>query len=149
VDAGQWVPGFGGGRFRIVETTADIGVDGQGPTIEAAQAAAVAGFYHIIAPGARVEERREASVEAQGPDEAVAFGRALQKLVALFDIERFLAASARVETTPGPPAHCTIALRGEVFDPQRHPYGVEVKAVTRHALVFDRAACRVRVVLDI
>ncbi|HEX9710232.1 MAG TPA: archease, partial [Candidatus Thermoplasmatota archaeon] len=121
----------------------------EGPTMGSAAASAVAGFYEVIAPAAPVRDERAAVVEAEAPDEALAFARAVQKLVALFDIERFVAAAAEVALEPGPPARCRISMRGESFDPARHPYGVEVKAVTRHGLVFDRAARRVRLVLDI
>jgi SHS2 domain-containing protein len=117
--------------------------------MEAAQAAAVMGVFHVIAPGATVRPDREARVEAHAPEEGVAFARALQKLVALFDIERFIAAQATVANGWGADHECRITMRGERFDPERHPYGVEVKAVTRHEIVFDRAARRVRVVLDI
>ncbi len=149
MDAGPWMDGFGGGRYRVFETTADLGVEADGPTMEAAQASAVAGFYHVIAPGAEVASACDARVEAEAPEEGVAFARALQKLVALFDIERFIAGEAHVESMAGPPARCTISMRGEPFDPKRHPYGVEVKAVTRHEITFDRAARVVRVILDI
>lgn len=147
--ADEWVHAPGGGRFRMTETTADLGVEAEGPTMEAAQAAAVAGFYHVIAPGADAAGTRGATVEAEAEDEGLAFARAMQKLVALFDIERFIAREAAVTNAVGPPARCTIAMRGEPFDPDRHPYGVEVKAVTRHELVFDRSGRRVRLVFDI
>ncbi len=149
MEGDPWQKGFGGGRFRVVETTADIGVEATGPTMEAAQASAVAGLYHVIAPGAAVRGRRTVVVEATASDEAVAFARAMQKLVPMFDIERFLAAGARVQNEPGPPNRCTITLTGEGYDPEKHPYGVEVKAVTRHGIVFDRSARLVRLILDI
>lgn len=149
MEASEWRPGLGGGRFRIFETAADLGVEADGPTMEAAQASAVAGFYDVIAPQATVRPLREAVVEAEAADEGLAFARAVQKLVALFDVERFVAATASVESAEGTPARCTIRMRGESFDPERHPYGVEVKAVTRHELVFDRNARRVCLVLDI
>jgi SHS2 domain-containing protein len=117
--------------------------------MEAAEASAVAGLYHIITPGAQVRAERAVQVDGTAGEEGVAFARALQRLVALFDIERFIAAQATVENEPGPPARCTIHLWGESYDPARHPYGVEVKAVTHHQLVFARHLRRVAVVLDI
>jgi len=42
-----------------------------------------------------------------------------------------------------------LSLIGETFDPARHPPGVEVKAVTHHELIVDRARRHVEVLFDI
>jgi protein archease len=144
-----WHKGWSGGRFRIKETTADIGVVAEGPTPPAAMASAVAGMYWIISPGPVSDAGQKAEVRGTADELEVAFARALQQLVVAFDTEGLLGASATVEYQREPPAWVYIKVRGESFDLERHPQGVEIKAVTHHELVVDLDACRVEVLFDV
>ena len=148
-ESGPWRKAPGGGRYRTFETMADIGVEAEGPSIEAAEAAAVAGMYYIITPEARVNPSLKRQVSGTSTDGALAFARALQQLLVEFDKDGFVAASARVEHAGEGSPRCTIHLEGDAFDPARDPPGVEIKAVTHHELVRDVAAKRVRVIFDV
>lgn len=146
---GEWIDGWQGGRFKIKETTGDIGVIATGPSTEAAEASAVAGMYWIISPSAKRRRQRHLSVDGQADEAAVALARALQRLLIAFDTDGFIAATARVMHVPGRPSRCRIEVEGETYDAARHPAGVEIKAVTHHDLVLDAAASRVEVLFDI
>ena len=148
-EAGPWRAAPGGGRYRTFETMADIGVEAEGPSIEAAEAAAVAGMYYIITPEARVKPKLNREVHGESTDPALAFARALQQLLVEFDNDGFVGAQAQVEHAERGTPICTIQLKGEAFDPARDPPGVEIKAVTHHELVRDVAAKRVRVIFDV
>jgi SHS2 domain-containing protein len=141
--------GWAGGHFTIKETMADVGVIATGPTADAALASAVAGMYWIMSPQARVRPAREVVIEEEGIDPPLAFARALQRLLVHFDADGFLAGEGTVEMDWGAPARCRIRVKGEAFDPSRHPAGVEVKAVTHHELLLDRTGRRVEVLFDI
>jgi SHS2 domain-containing protein len=148
-EAGPWRAAPGGGRYRTFETMADIGVEAEGLSIEAAEAAAVAGMYYIITPDARIKPKLKRLARGESKDPALAFARALQQLLVEFDHDGFVAARARVMHSQKGPPTCTIELEGDAFDPARDPPGVEIKAVTHHELVRDVAAKRVRVIFDV
>ncbi len=146
---GPWHAGWSGGRFKALETTGDVGVVAEGPSLPAAFASAAAGLYWIITPGPVVDAGARASVVGRGDDLAVALAKALQQLVVEFDTLGFIGASCLASSYLGERAEVRLELRGEAFDRARHRQGVEVKAVTHHELKVDRAARRVEVLLDI
>lgn len=144
-----WQPGWSGGRFRIKETTADIGVEADGPSLAAAISSAVAGMYWVISPCAAGNKGLRAFAVGEGEDTPVAFARALQKLLIEFDTQGLLGGSCMASVYRGERARVTLEAVGEPFEVARHPQGVEVKAVTHHDLVVDRASRRVAVLFDI
>jgi SHS2 domain-containing protein len=146
---GPWQAGFSGGRFSVLETTGDVGVVAEGPSLPAAMASAAAGLYWIITPAAAGDAGERASVKGEGDDLGVALAKALQQLVVLFDTHGFVGASCLASCHRGERAEVRLELRGERFDRAHHPQGVEVKAVTHHELKVDRAARRVEVLFDI
>ncbi len=144
-----WRPGWSGGRFKLLETTADIGVIAEGLSLPAAVASAAAGLYYIMSPGPVAGGKRTLWVSEEAGDVALAFARALQRLLIAFDTDGFIAGGALASVYRGERAKVTLELTGETFDPARHEQGVEVKAVTHHGLVVDPAAHRVEVLLDV
>lgn len=144
-----WHPGWSGGRFATLETMADIGVIAEGPSLPAAIASAAAGFYFVITPAQAADAGERASVVGKGDDIGHALARALQLLVIEFDTRAFVGASCLASVYVGDRAEVRLDLRGETFDVQRHPQGVEIKAVTHHEIVVDRAARHVEVLFDI
>ena len=59
----------------------------------------------------------------------------LSELLFLFDTEQLLFSSFKVTITRTKEDHKLEArLKGEIFDPEKHPYPVEIKAVTEHML---------------
>lgn len=146
---GDFHPGWSGGRFKALETTADVGVVAEGPSLPAALASAAAGFYWVVTPGQAAEGSERAAVSGKGEDIGTALARALQQLVVEFDTRGFVGASCLAAILQGERVEVRLELRGERFDAARHPQGVEVKAVTHHALKVERSPPRVEVLFDI
>lgn len=144
-----WRPGWSGGRFRIVETTADVGVAAEGDSLPSAVASAAAGLYYIISPGPVATGPRRLWVSQEAAEVALAFAQALQRLLVAFDTDGFIAGGALASVYQGERAKVTLDLVGETFDPDRHEQGVEVKAVTHHGLSVEPAARRVAVLFDV
>jgi len=144
-----WRTGWSGGRFQVKETTGDVGVIAEGESLPSAIASAAAGLYYIMSPGPVAVGTARLWVSEEAGDLALAFARALQRLVVAFDVEGFIAGSALASVYRGERAKVTLELTGETFDALRHEQGVEVKAVTHHGLVVDPAAHRVEVLLDV
>lgn len=134
-------------RHGSFPTTADMGIWATAPTPEGLLEGLALALYGTMTERRKVRpiERRTVRVTAADPTGlAVAL---LNELVTLFQSDGFLARSLRVSLGPGPSAEAE--LRGEPFDPARHARGIEVKAVTLHRALFDAAAGRARIILDV
>jgi SHS2 domain-containing protein len=72
----------------------------------------------------------------------------LTAVLLAFELERWVTHGAVVRRVGG---GLEAEVRGAPFDPERHGGGTEVKAVTRHGLVVERAGegWRARVLLDL
>jgi len=136
-------------RWGTFPTTADIGLWASGPTAGALLEGLGLALYDVLVDPATVRPREQRTVRAEGSDPtelAVAF---LGALLLLQETEGFLARRISARTA-GRPARSVVArLDGERFDPARHVGRTEVKAITYHELLFDPAAGRARVIVDL
>lgn len=130
-------------------TTADVGIGARAPTPSELFAQLGEGLTDLITDLRRVEPRdhRGLEVEATSPEGLVV--AYLTELLALFDEEGWLASRFDVELSGKPPSRLKAELRGEVFDPARHPLHIQVKAATLHRLLLDLDRGRARVIVDI
>ncbi len=97
----------------------------------------------------RVRPREERAVSAAAADPAALVVRFLSELLLLHEQDGFLAREISVRPMGDPPTALLASVRGEPFDRARHAAGTGVKAVTFHALDFDVAQGRARVIVDI
>ena len=97
----------------------------------------------------KVRGTQARTVRATAADPAGLVVAFLNELLLLSEEEGFVGRSIRVRTSGSPPTEATATVRGEPFDPDRHPARTEVKAVTLHRLRFDPVAGRARVIVDI
>jgi SHS2 domain-containing protein len=81
----------------------------------------------------RLKETREISIAA--PDLESLLVDWLNHLLYLFDVDNFLGREFRI--TALNPQHLQARLRGEAFDPARHPEKTGVKAATYHQLAIE------------
>jgi SHS2 domain-containing protein len=97
----------------------------------------------------KVRPRFERAVSASGTDPAELVVAFLTELIGLYEADGFLAREIEVRPLGEPATALVASLRGEPFDPARHPARVQVKAATMHHLVFEPARGRARVIVDI
>jgi len=136
-------------RWGSFPTTADVGVWASGPTPAALLEALGLGLFALMTDLRKVRVRTERAVSASGldaPELVVAF---LTELIQLHEADGFLAREIEVRPIGSPPTSLVASLRGEPFDPDRHPARTEVKAATLHHLLFDPVRGRARVIVDI
>jgi len=144
--------------YRILEHTADLGIEATGPDAAEtlAQAALalttiITGREHAHALG---RPDRELRFRVEAPDRdalAVAF---LSELLWHFESQDlvWLGGGVRVEQTPEGLLCAEAEGNALVHDSSKHGQGVEVKAVTYHGLAFGpqpRGEWLLRVILDI
>ena len=142
--------------YRIVEHTADVGIEATGPDAGTALADAGTGLASLLVD--RDDPRdlrpdRELDLEVEAPDLpalAVAF---LSELLWRLESEDVLWISGGAEVEEDGQGMWRARAHGNAvdYDPARHGEGVEVKAVTYHDLVFEEKAggWRLKVLLDV
>ncbi len=135
--------------FREIEHTADIGIIVDAETATALfEKAGLATAALMVSPSAvEVQDRRVLEVAAEGWSELMQ--RWLTEIVALFALERFLPADVTVETATA--TRIRAMLAGERYDPERHEFQSELKAVTYHELAVtqDASGWHARVIFDV
>lgn len=107
------------------------------------------GLFALMTDLRTVRPRTDRAVSASGvdaPELVVAF---LSELILLHEEDGFLAREVEVRLLGHPATALVASLRGEPFDPARHPARTEVKAATLHHLLFDADRGRARVIVDI
>lgn len=129
--------------------TADVGIAATADTLEELLEALAEGMADYICPrsAVRADESRLIVVQAQDVEAlAVDF---LTEVLVVMETDRFL--PARVVVQQASEQHVAAELVGEPFDPARHEYVHEVKAVTYHKLEIRESAGQwtARVIVDI
>ncbi len=141
--------------WTLIEHTADVGLDVRAPTLDSLFIDAAAGLFDVITDVSRIEARDECALEvsAEAPDLLLVAW--LEELLYRFDTagELFARGEARVAGDGGDGHAWSLRahMRGERFDPARHPLKVQVKAITYHALELarDEHGWRARVIFDL
>jgi len=134
--------------FHEFEHTGDLGIELDAPTREELfRRASLALAAILVEPGdvAAVEQR---TIEVAAESDPDALHDLLTALLGLFAVEDFIWCEASVTQEGG--VLC-VTLRGERFDPNRHVFRGEIKAVTYHQLQVERSdkGWRARVIFDV
>lgn len=124
--------------FEYFDHTADVGMRVDADDMAALLKAGAQGLTNLLVPdpdSVRVEQWREVELENQDP--AYLFFDWLDELLHLFEEDGFIGKEFRTSVVGEHRLHAKIG--GESFDPDRHPSGNEVKAVTYHGLVVEKS----------
>jgi SHS2 domain-containing protein len=116
---------------------ADIGVWGEGDTIEEAFAGAARAMFSVMVDLADVRPAEEVTVHCEASDPELLLVAFLNALLAEADLRGMVFSGFEVRCADG---KLTGKARGERFDPTRHVGGVEVKGATLTELKVDRGA---------
>ncbi|MBI4336568.1 MAG: archease [Chloroflexi bacterium] len=137
------------GGYRLLEHTADVGVEATGGDLKEAFANAAQGMFSVITDLESVQERQSRTLAVTAGDRGALLVEFLNEANFIFEVEKLLFKRFQVEELT------ETALRatgyGEHLDPVRHPVHCVVKAATYHQLVVEAkdGSARVRVFLDI
>lgn len=135
--------------WRVVEHTADVGLEAEGATLEATIEALVEGFGHLVCPEGEVEERETKMLTVEARDLADLVVDLLDELNYVHQVDHFVPASADADvarTDEGP--RLRIEVAGEGYDRDKHGHLMEIKATTYHGLEVDEDG-RVAVLFDV
>ncbi|HXY12683.1 MAG TPA: archease [Thermoplasmata archaeon] len=136
-------------RWGSFPTTADVGIWATGRNSAELLEALGLGLFALMTDLRKVRPKEERAVSASGADPTELVVAFLTELLVLQQTDGFLAREVRVRPVGNPPTALVASVSGEPFDPDRHTFRTEVKAVTFHDLVFEPATGRARVIVDI
>ncbi|KON30554.1 hypothetical protein AC482_03555 [miscellaneous Crenarchaeota group-15 archaeon DG-45] len=140
-------------RFEYLEHTADVYVAAYGSSLGEALENAALATVEVMTDAEKVEPKTLETVELEARDEASLLYAWLEELLIRFDAEGLLFSSFKVSSVEGTEGGFRLRaeIRGEAFDPARHPQRVGVKAVTYHLMeiVREPGGVTVKFVLDI
>ncbi len=135
--------------FELFDHTADLGIRVRAATLdELFVDAAAALTYCLVGNPDSVRPLEEITCQLESPDREYLYFDWLNDLLYRFDAQAFVVADCDV-TIDGLKLRAT--LRGESFDPKRHEYSHEVKAITYHGLRVEQTGDQwlAEVIIDI
>ena len=137
-------------RYEIVEHTADVGLRAFGRDLKELFAHAAVGLFDLMVADlgtVRPEQAVSLTVEAENIEELLADW--LRELLYLCNAERWL--FSKFEVLDIVPEWLEAKCWGETYDPSRHAWETEVKAVTYHRLCVEHVeeGWRAQVIFDI
>lgn len=140
-----------GGRFKIIEHTADAGIVAYGKDLKEAFASAARGMFSLVADLRGVAEVEERRIAVAAPDREALLVEWLNELIFLLDTEGLL--FKRFEITALADGALEAVACGEKIDLERHHLGTAIKAATYHQLKVQETrghkGYRVQVIFDL
>ena len=141
--------------FEYLEHTADIMFRAYGSTQEEMLSHAASALFKAMVDPATIAVRESWTVEIEAPDlESLAY-QWLSEIVFLFETESavfstFIVRLTQVGAMPNETIKLHAEIGGERIDLNRHAFGTEVKAVTRHKFgIKKNDLWCIQVVLDV
>ena len=132
------------------EHTADIGIEIESPTLSEAFEEIPLSFSEIVTGGnlPKSDISKNVNVESDNLDSLLV--DFMSYLIFLFDTDFFISGSADLQISKNRNFSLKGILFGELYNQNRHGYGVEIKAISYHLLLVEEGPpAHLRVILDL
>jgi len=140
-------------RFEFLEHTADVYVVAYGETLEQAFENAALATFETMTDTEKVEPKTEDTIEVEGYDEQALLYNWLEELIIKFEITENLYSRFEISPIIKRPNGLKLKAKvwGELFNPNKHPQKVGIKAITYHQMEILKKpnAVSVKFILDI
>jgi SHS2 domain-containing protein len=135
--------------YQPLSHTGDLGMLVYGRDLPELFAHAAWAMFDLMSDVTTVRPQQTVTVSVEATDLEDLLVRWLNELLYLYDTQRFMYCEALFPTLE--PTRLTATVRGEPFDPPRHPIDTEIKAVTYHQIAVEQVAGRwqARVIFDL
>src|ERR1019366_1073982 len=124
--------------FRILEHTADIGLEAFGSTRAQTFANAARALFNLIVDLDSIATRRETTLRVEGSNPENLLVNWLSELIYLHDAEGWLFRDFEIVDLKDD--SLSAIARGEKFERPRHQVKLHVKAITYHQLALEKTA---------
>ena len=133
--------------YRLLEHTADLGLEARGDSLQAALDQAVAALAAVLAGDHRVLGTEQQPVLIPASDLEAQVVALLDECLFRVEVHGWIASGATIERDAA--GQLVGQLEGEPFDPSRHD-GTAIKAITWHQLAVreDSSGCTITVYVD-
>jgi SHS2 domain-containing protein len=122
--------------YEFFDHTADLGIRVQTARLEDIYAEAAEALFAVISDDpATIKPRESRRYQIPGDDRALLLFDWLRAVLLAFETEGWLLHHADIDIGDG---GLTATAWGEPYDPEQHPLGHEVKAITYHELRVER-----------
>ncbi|MEM0466293.1 MAG: archease [Candidatus Thermoplasmatota archaeon] len=118
-------------RYEFINHTADVGIKAYGKTIDEAFEHAASAMFDIITDRSSIDSVGEYQIFLEASDLEQLLVDWLSKLLFLNGAENLVFGKFHVSING---TKLSAKVFGEIFSPQKHKHGVEIKAVTYHML---------------
>jgi len=132
------------------EHTADIGIEVEASNLSEAFEEVSLSFSEIITGGnlPKFLVTKEVNLEADNLDSLLV--DFMSYLIVLFDTDFFITGSANLVISQNHNFSLKGNLMGEIYNQDKHGYGVEIKAISYHLLLVEEGPpAHLRVILDL
>ena len=136
--------------YRIIDHTADVGLELEAATLSGLFTAAAEGLMHLICPHCQIKPAQSHPLQVCGENLEELLVNWLSELNYLCQVQRFLTARVRISEIQD--RFLQAEVTGERSDPLRHTVRSEIKAVTYHRIEVHQEAAdkwRGRIYFDI
>ena len=116
--------------YRLIDHTADLGIEVSGGTIEELYAGAALAFFDLLTDTGAIRATQVRTFTVEGEDRADLLVNFLRELLSAWNSTGFLGRECTIREVTS--RRLTAHLRGEPGDPVRHRIKTEIKAVTYH-----------------
>ena len=136
-------------RYRIIEHTADLGLEIFGNSPDELFANAAFAVFDLMADLAPVRTDQERTITVDGADWEDLLVNYLREILYMFNGEGLLLTEFVIREIG--PRHLSGVVRGEPFDIRKHTVKKEIKAVTYHGVTVEelREGWRGKVIFDV
>ncbi len=140
-------------RFQFLEHTADAYVAAYGRTLEEAFENAAYATFEVMTDVEKIKPQIEENVDVEGHDEQSLLYNWLEALLVRFDTADILYSHFKIHKIEKMKDgyRLTARIQGELYNSEKHPQKVGVKAVTYHRMEIVKKPRRVtlKFILDI
>ena len=132
------------------EHTADIGIEIKSSNLSEAFEEITLSFSEVITGGNLPKSIISKNVDLESENLDSLLVDFLSYLIVLFDTDFFISGSASLQLSQRHNFSLKGDLFGEIYNQEKHGYGVEIKAISYHLLLVEEGPpARLRVILDL
>lgn len=135
-------------KYKILEHTADVGIEARGKTLKEAFENAASGMLSIMINPEKVAEKESYSLKVKRRDEKELLVAFLSELLYKYEVDDIL--PKRVKISLLTDKELRAEVKGEKIDLKKHTIDTQIKAVTYHQLAIEKDKdWKIRVIFDI
>ncbi|MDH5391482.1 MAG: archease [Candidatus Bathyarchaeota archaeon] len=139
--------------FKFLEHTADAYVEAYGTSLEEAFENAALAALDVMTEPEKVEAKIEDDLEVEAPDEYALLYSWIEEILIKFELTGRLYSRFKISSIEKTPVGWKLKAKawGELYDPEKHPSKVGIKAITYHQMeiVKKPKSATVRFILDV